>query len=160
LALAAIHVAAGGTLVNDPLSAPAASSASPAAGVKPVSSPDAVPEPGASAAAATHPADELLAGDLAAAARIHDSTIAPLARYDSRYRTSLVETLSTWLACDASVSVAAARMYAHRHTIRYRLDRVRELSGLDTSSTADREQLALGLRARRVLADADALAPD
>ena len=65
----------------------------------------------------------------------------------------------TWLACDASVSVAAARLYAHRHTIRYRLDRVKELSGLDPSATEDREQLALGLRARRVLDAAGRLDP-
>jgi DNA-binding PucR family transcriptional regulator len=45
-------------------------------------------------------------------------------------------------------------MYAHRHTIRYRLDRVRELTGLDPAATTDRERLVLGLRARRVLAAA------
>lgn len=138
LALATVHVAAGGILSEDPI-APAAA---------------------APAAVHAHPADALLSGDLDAAARIHDVTIAPLARYDSRYRTSLVETLRTWLACDASVSVAAARLYAHRHTIRYRLDRVRELTGFDVMSSSDREQLALGLRARRVLADADRLGID
>lgn len=132
LLLATIHVAAGGVLADDPLAVP---SAPPPSGFD----------------VAEHPADVLLSRDLDAAARIHAATIAPLARYDSQYRTSLVETLRTWLACDASVSVAAARLYAHRHTIRYRLDRVRELTGLDTAVSQDREQLALGLRARRVL---------
>ncbi|MCW2925648.1 MAG: hypothetical protein JWM98_3052 [Thermoleophilia bacterium] len=145
LALAALHVAAGGLLTDDPLAG-----AVPRGAGAPTASPD----------ADAHPADALLAGDLDAAARIHADTVAPLARYDAQYRTSLLDTLETWFACDASVSVAAARLYAHRHTVRYRLDRVRELTGLDVTATADREQLALGLRARRVLAAAGRLDPD
>lgn len=145
LALAAVHVAAGGQLDDDPLArAPARDDDARRA---------------SSDAPALHPADALLAGDLDAAERIHADTIAKLERYDSQYRTSLVATLGTWLACDASVSVTAARMYAHRHTIRYRLDRVRELTGLDVTVTADRERLVLGMRARRVLAAAGRLDP-
>lgn len=136
LSLAAVHVAAGGRLVADPLGEQQVDDA-------PVEIPAAQED--------AHPADALLAGDLAAAERIYHDTVAALARYDDQYRTSLLETLETWLACDASVSVTAARLYAHRHTIRYRLDRVRELTGLDVTATEDREQLALGLRARRVL---------
>lgn len=142
LALAAVHVAAGGRLDVDPLA--------------PIDAPAPVP---AESGAPSHPADALLAGDLDAARRIHDDSVAPLARYDSQYRTSLVETVETWLACDASVSVTAARLFAHRHTIRYRLDRVRELTGLDVTSQPDRERLALGLRARRVLDHAGLLDP-
>jgi DNA-binding HxlR family transcriptional regulator len=146
LSLAAVHVAAGGLLRDDPL-ARRADGAAQAAEPEPASGP------------AAHPADSLLAGDLDAAHRIHEDTVAALARYDSQYRTSLLETLETWLACDASVSVTAARLFAHRHTIRYRLDRVRELTGLDVTATEDREQLALGLRARRVLEQAGRLEP-
>lgn len=139
LALAMVHVVAGGTLDIDPLT-PAAASAPAAAGD----------------AAHAHPADRLLAADLDEAQRIYDETIAPLARYDLQYGTSLVETLATWLASDGSVSVAAARLYAHRHTVRYRLGRVQELTGLDSSVSIDRERLTLGLRALRVLTDAGA----
>jgi sugar diacid utilization regulator len=46
----------------------------------------------------------------------------------------------------------AAAVYAHRHTVAYRLDRVRDLTGLDPSRTEDREQLGLGLKAHQVLA--------
>lgn len=147
LALALVHVAAGGVLVDDPLAPPRVHADEGAQ----------VTEPGAGGDPEAHPADALLAGDLDAARRIHDDTVEPLVRYDDRYRTSLLDTLATWLACDASVSMAAARLYAHRHTVRYRLDRVRELTGLDPATTADRERLALGLRARRVLGSAGRL---
>ena len=36
-------------------------------------------------------------------------------------------------------------------TVRYRFERVRELTGLDVSSTDGREKLSLGLKAMRVL---------
>ena len=45
----------------------------------------------------------------------------------------------------------AEKLFTHRHTIRYRLDRVRELTGLDVGSTDGRERLSLGLKAMRVL---------
>jgi DNA-binding HxlR family transcriptional regulator len=98
----------------------------------------------------THPTDRLLETDPVAARTIYEDTIAPLARYDEQYRTPLVDTLVAYLDCDASVSVTAARLYAHRHTVRYRLGRVRELTGLDVDSLADRERLVLGLRAMQL----------
>jgi len=145
LALATVHVAAGGTLTEDPFEHPGRDAPAPAREGD---------VPGGANGDRAHPADALLAGDLDAAERILDDTVARLVRYDQQYRTSLVETLETWLACDASVSVTAARLFAHRHTIRYRLDRVRELTGLDVMVSDDRERLVLGLRARRVLAAA------
>ena len=73
-------------------------------------------------------------------------------QYDEQYRTQLVDTLRMYIESDASTSVAAARLYAHRHTVRYRLARVRELTGLDVDVLADRERLMLGLRSLRMLA--------
>jgi hypothetical protein len=83
--------------------------------------------------------------------RFYDETVRPLAAYDEQYETDLLGTLWTFLECDANVNATAARLYTHRHTIRYRFDRVRELTGLDVSSTDGREKLSLGLKAMRVL---------
>ena len=83
--------------------------------------------------------------------RFHDETVAPLVAYDEQYDTELVRTLETFLDVDASVAKTAERLFTHRHTIRYRLERVRELTGLDVSSTDGRESLGLGLKAMRVL---------
>ena len=43
------------------------------------------------------------------------------------------------------------KLFTHRHTIRYRLERVKELTELDVNSTDGRERLSLGLKAMRVL---------
>ncbi len=83
--------------------------------------------------------------------RFYAETIEPLSAYDDQYQTDLVGTLTTFLECDANVGATAARLITHRHTVRYRLERVRELSGHDVGSSDGREKLSLGLKAMRVL---------
>ena len=83
--------------------------------------------------------------------RFYAETIAPLVAYDDQYETDLVATLETFLECDGNVANTAGRLFTHRHTIRYRLERVRELTGHDVGSTDGRERLGLGLKAMRVL---------
>lgn len=83
--------------------------------------------------------------------RFYGETVEPLAAYDGQYETNLVGTLATFLECDGNVGATAARLITHRHTVRYRLERVRELSGLDVGSSEGREKLSLGLKAMRVL---------
>jgi DNA-binding PucR family transcriptional regulator len=83
--------------------------------------------------------------------RFYSETVRPLVAYDEQYETDLLGTLSTFLDCDANVNATAARLYTHRHTIRYRFERVRELTGLDVSSSDGREKLSLGLKAMRVM---------
>jgi sugar diacid utilization regulator len=83
--------------------------------------------------------------------RFYAETVAPLVAYDDQYETDLVQTLETFLDADGNVAGTAARLYTHRHTVRYRLERVKDLSGLDVASTDGREKLGLGLKAMRVL---------
>ena len=83
--------------------------------------------------------------------RFYAETVEPLVAYDEQYETELVRTLETFLDADGNVAGTAQRLFTHRHTIYYRLERVRELSGLDVSSSDGREKLSLGLKAMRVL---------
>jgi sugar diacid utilization regulator len=45
----------------------------------------------------------------------------------------------------------AAAIFAHRHTVAYRLERVHELTGLDPVVSEDRERLALGIKIHRII---------
>lgn len=63
-----------------------------------------------------------------------DQPTGPVARLMAQDRergTHLVETLRAWLDAFGDVSVAAARVYTHPNTFRYRLRRLSEISGLD-----------------------------
>jgi PucR family transcriptional regulator, purine catabolism regulatory protein len=81
-------------------------------------------------------------------------TVEPLVRYDIQYRSDLLGTLEEYLASDCNMNATARAIYAHRHTVAYRLDRVKELTGLDPQVSEDRERLGLGIKAYRILAPA------
>lgn len=81
----------------------------------------------------------------------YSETVEPLVAYDEQYETDLVATVETYLDSDANVPATAKEMFTHRHTIRYRLERVRDLSGHDATATEGRERLGLGIKAMRVL---------
>jgi len=93
----------------------------------------------------------LLSQDPEELQRFYEETIAPLSAYDEQYETDLVATVEAFLDADGNVAATSQRLFTHRHTIRYRLDRVRELTQLDVGSSDGREKLSLGLKAMRVL---------
>jgi sugar diacid utilization regulator len=82
----------------------------------------------------------------------YEDTIAAIVRYDDQYRTDLVGTLESYLEQNCNMNATAAAIYAHRHTVAYRLERVKELTGLDPMLSEDRERLGLGLKAYRIIA--------
>lgn len=78
-------------------------------------------------------------------------TLEPAVSYDTRYGTELVETMIAYLGNDASTVKTASELFAHRHTIRYRLDRISELTGLNVEKSEDRERITLGIKAMQLL---------
>ena len=91
--------------------------------------------------------------------RFYSETVEPLVAYDEQYETELVTTVETYLENDGNVAATAQQLFTHRHTIRYRLERARELCGHDVTSTEGREKLGLGLKAMRVLGIASPAGP-
>jgi sugar diacid utilization regulator len=86
--------------------------------------------------------------------RFYRDTVEPLVRYDNQYRSDLLGTLEEYLASDCNMNATARAIFAHRHTVAYRLERVKELTGLDPQISEDRERLGLGIKAYRILAPA------
>lgn len=81
-----------------------------------------------------------------------EDTVAPIVRYDDQYSSDLAGTLEAYFEHNCNMNATAAAIFAHRHTVAYRLDRVRELTGLDPMQSEDRERLGLGLKAYRIIA--------
>jgi DNA-binding PucR family transcriptional regulator len=82
----------------------------------------------------------------------YEDTVAAIVKYDDQYGTDLCGTLEAYLEHNCNMNATATAIYAHRHTVSYRLERVRELSGLDPMQSEDRERLGLGLKAYRIIA--------
>ena len=64
----------------------------------------------------------------------------------------LVESLSALLASGCRWSDAADRLGVHRHTLRYRMDRLREQTGRHPDDPEQRMELWLAVKASRALA--------
>lgn len=86
-----------------------------------------------------------------------DAMLAPLDAYDRDHDGELLVSLQAFLQHNARWETAAADLFVHRHTLRYRMRKVEELSGRDLSSSFDRMEFWLALRARD-LQGADQLA--
>ena len=67
--------------------------------------------------------------------------------YDARRGTELVNTLSEYLEQGGNHAVTSRRLSVHRNTLKYRMQRIRELSGLDPSQPDVRFNLQLAARA-------------
>lgn len=79
-----------------------------------------------------------------------DEVTGPLLAYDRDNDGSLVRTLRAFFDADCSQRVAAERLFVHHKTLRYRLERIRGLTGLDLSRHEDRMRADFALRLLQV----------
>jgi sugar diacid utilization regulator len=80
-----------------------------------------------------------------------DSLLAPLDDYDGDRHGELLPSLQAFLQHNARWEAAAADLFVHRHTLRYRMRKVEELTGRDITNALDRMEFWLALRARDLL---------
>lgn len=71
--------------------------------------------------------------------------------YDAQQKTELVPTLSTYFECARNYDATAKALSAHRNTLKYRLKRIREISGHDLADADTQFNLHLATRAWHVL---------
>lgn len=80
-----------------------------------------------------------------------DSMLAPLDGYDHDHNGELIRSLQSFLQHNARWETAAADLFVHRHTLRYRMRKVEELTGRDLGNSFDRMEFWLALRARDLM---------
>jgi purine catabolism regulator len=79
-----------------------------------------------------------------------DSVIGPL-EDASEYGDELIRSLEAFIESNGQWERAARELYCHRHTLRYRIRRVEQLTGRNLSSARDRIEFWLALRARELV---------
>jgi PucR family transcriptional regulator, purine catabolism regulatory protein len=84
-----------------------------------------------------------------------DSVLAPLDRYDEAHDGDLVPSLRAFLERNARWEAAAKDLFVHRHTLRYRVRKIEDLTGRRLASARDRMEFFLALRARDLLGATD-----
>ncbi|MDR6981102.1 sugar diacid utilization regulator [Streptomyces sp. 3330] len=71
--------------------------------------------------------------------------------YDSRHHTAMVETLSRYFDCGGNYDETAESLAIHRSTLRYRLQRIRDISGNDLANVEDRLNLQVATRVWKIV---------
>ena len=91
-----------------------------------------------------------LRSDPALVDRFVRQTLGPLLAYDERRKGELVKTLDAYFRADGSVKLAGEALFAHPHTITYRLKQIEGLTGWSLRDPEDKLRLHLALRAHRL----------
>ena len=82
--------------------------------------------------------------------RFVEQTLGPLVEYDDRRKGELMKTLDAYFDADGSVKTAGESLFAHPHTVTYRLKQIEKLTGWSLRDPEDKLRLLLALRAHRL----------
>ncbi len=91
-----------------------------------------------------------LRADLGLVDRFVAQMLGPLIEYDDRRKGELLKTLETYFKADGSVKLAGEMLFAHPHTVTYRLKQIQRLTGWSLRDPEDKLRLHLAIRAHRL----------
>lgn len=80
-----------------------------------------------------------------------ESLLAPIEQGEGHYGGELIRSLEAFIDENGQWERAARRLYCHRHTLRYRIRKIEELTGRDLGSARDRIEFWLALRGREIV---------
>jgi purine catabolism regulator len=80
-----------------------------------------------------------------------DSILGPIEASEGHYGGELMRSLEAFIEENGQWERAAKRLYCHRHTLRYRIKRVEDLTGRDLARARDRIEFWLALRGRELV---------
>lgn len=98
-----------------------------------------------------HPLPVLVATAPGQAEGLARAVLGPVLDLPDEDRDLLVETARTWFAAGGSTSTAARELHLHRNTVRYRLKRIEQLTGLDLGHPVQLAQAHVALECTRIL---------
>jgi purine catabolism regulator len=78
------------------------------------------------------------------------SVLSPIEQGEGEYGDELVRSLDVFIEYNGHWEKAANALYCHRHTLRYRIRRIEQLTGRDFSNARDRIEFWLALRGREL----------
>ena len=79
-----------------------------------------------------------------------DSLLGPIEEGEGHYGGELMRSLEAFIESNGQWESAARRLYCHRHTLRYRIRKIEELTGRDLGRARDRIEFWLALRGREM----------
>lgn len=83
--------------------------------------------------------------------QFYKETLEPLVRYDKEKDSDLVETLKRYFACGSNLKKVSEEMYTHYNTVIYRMQRIKEITGLELDDPNQRLNVQIALKILDIL---------
>ena len=83
--------------------------------------------------------------------RFYNATLKPLVDYDRKKSTELVKTLEAYFDFNGNFKKISNELFAHYNTVLYRMQRIREVTGMDLENFDDRLNLEIAVKIRKLL---------
>jgi purine catabolism regulator len=74
-----------------------------------------------------------------------------LIEYNQQTDKELVKTIAAFLECNGNLTETSNKLYIHRNTLKYRLERIRDITQIDLDDAENRLMLHLGLKMNQVI---------
>jgi purine catabolism regulator len=81
-----------------------------------------------------------------------DRTLGPIEAEEPIYAAELLRSLEAFIQLNGQWERAAKSLHCHRHTLRYRIEKIEKLTGRSLAAATDRIEFWLALRARELVA--------
>ena len=83
--------------------------------------------------------------------RFHDEIIVPLENYDRQKGTSLLNTAVAYVENDGDIGKTAESLYQHQNTIRYRLNKIKEILDMKGVNGSFYEKISIAVKIHKIM---------
>lgn len=81
---------------------------------------------------------------------LYESIIIPIKKYDDLYDSKLLSTLISFVENDGDYKKISTQIFQHENTIRYRINKVRDILNLNDSNIEFYEKISLGVKLHKI----------
>lgn len=85
------------------------------------------------------------------AKKFYRDIIDPLKEYDERFNSNILDTAIKYIECDCNIKHTADSMFQHGNTIRYRINKMKEILKMDNLEASFNEQVSIAIKIYKVL---------
>lgn len=83
--------------------------------------------------------------------KYYHTVLDPIVKYDSMNSSELLATLEMLIRENGNITTTAEKLFIHRNTLKYRIQKIEEITEYDLRNLKDLTELGLGLMAGRIL---------
>lgn len=81
----------------------------------------------------------------------YEEIILPLKRYDEKYNTQILTTAIKYIENDGNVKKTSENLFQHDNTIRYRINKMKEILGMENLDGSFYEQLSIAIKIYKII---------